>query len=86
MEEIEVPVWHKNGGMWVRRDCLEPEHPASYYNYIKNELGLDPEDYGYYCTQLSEEQAKLLSSIPNDALLREVRLRERAFGMEEMYG
>lgn len=86
MEEIQVPVWHKNGGMWIRRDCLDSTHPASYFNYIKNELGLDPEDYGYYCTQLTEEQTELLKSIPDDALFREVSLRERMFEQQEMYG
>ena len=46
-EEIEVPVWWAPGnGMMYRRDCLEPEHPESTYNWIKRELGVDPEDYG----------------------------------------
>jgi hypothetical protein len=86
MQEIQVPVWVKDGGMMINRQYLSPEHPDSYFNYIKNELGLDPEDYGYYCTQLSEEQKKLLRSIPDDALFRELRLRERIFEQQEMYG
>lgn len=84
--EIQVPVWYKNGGMWIRRDSLEPDHPESTFNYIKNVLNKNPEDYGYYCTQLTEEQQKLLSTIPTDALFRECRLREQAIMNLEMYG
>lgn len=84
--EIEVPVWYKNGGMWIRRECLEPEHPESTYNYIKNTLGLDPEDYGYYFHQLSEEQEKLLWTIPDEVLDREIRRRERKIYEEETFG
>lgn len=86
MKEIQVPVWVKDGGMLVNRAYLSPEHQDSYFNYIKNELGLDPEDYGYYCTQLTEEQTELLKSIPDDALFREISLRERMFEQQEMYG
>jgi len=47
-EEIQVPVWWKNGGILTRRDALDMEHPESTYNYIKNVLNLNPEDYGCY--------------------------------------
>lgn len=43
---IKVPVWWKspNGGM-LRRECLEPDHPGSTYQYILSQ-GLCPEDFG----------------------------------------
>jgi hypothetical protein len=46
--EIEIPVWWNNGGMLVRRDCLPIIHPEHTYNYIKDNLGLIPEDYGVF--------------------------------------
>jgi len=46
-ESIEVPVWWARGdGVSYKRDCLSPDHPENTYNYIKNTLGLIPEDYG----------------------------------------
>lgn len=45
-EEIEIPVWWRNGRMLYRRDCLPINHPEHTYNYIKDKLGLIPEDYG----------------------------------------
>lgn len=84
--EIKVPVWTSSGGMRVRRDSLEPEHPESTYNYIKNVLGKDPEDYGYYCHELSEEQKNILRTIPNEVLCREVRLREKSMETECNFG
>ena len=44
--EIEVPVWVRRGGMIIRRDTLEFDDPDHTYNYIKDALGLKPEDYG----------------------------------------
>ena len=81
MSEIEVPVWCKSGGMMIRRDALEPEHPDSTYSYIKN-MGLNPEDYGYYSGHVSEEQKVLLESIPNEVLWAEMRKRERLLEQE----
>lgn len=46
MDEIEVPVWCKKGMMFVRRDSLPGDDPDHTYNYIKDVLGLRPEDYG----------------------------------------
>ena len=47
-ETIDVPVWwSRGGGMMVRRDCLPFDHPEHTYNYIKDKLGLVPEDYGF---------------------------------------
>ena len=86
INSIEVPVWTSGPGMRVNRDYLEPEHPESYYNYIKNKLGKIPEDYGYYCHTLTEEQQELLSTIPDEVLHRELRRRELNFINEEMYG
>jgi hypothetical protein len=45
---IEIPVWWKCGGMIYNRDALPINHPENTYNYIKNVLGLIPEDYGVY--------------------------------------
>ena len=45
-KEVSVPVWAKVGVGIVRRSCLEADHPLSTYNYVKNELGLDPSEYG----------------------------------------
>jgi hypothetical protein len=77
MEEIEVPVWVRCGGMMLRREYLSVTHPDSTYNYIKNILGLSPEDYGYYSYTLTEEQSELLSSITLEALYDELERRER---------
>jgi urease alpha subunit len=85
-DEIQVPVWTSGLGIRVLRDSLHPEHPDSTYNYIKNVLGKNPEDYGYYCTHLTEQQKELLSSIPDDALFAECRRREQRIAAEEMYG
>lgn len=86
-DTIEVPAWYSNGGgMMVLRDSLEPSHPESTYSYIKNVLGLTPEDYGYHKCQLTEEQLALLSKIPDESLFAEVSRREKKFAAEEMYG
>jgi hypothetical protein len=45
-QEIEVPVWVKRGNMLVKREALDSDDPDHIYNYIKNELGVRPEDYG----------------------------------------
>jgi len=46
-EQIEVPVWYDTGGgMIQRRDCLSPDNPEHTYNYMKNVMGVTPEDYG----------------------------------------
>jgi len=46
-EQIEVPVWYDTGnGLIVRRDCLSIDNPDHTYNYMKNVLGVVPEDYG----------------------------------------
>ncbi len=46
-DELQVPVWwNPGGGMMYNRDCLPPDHPESTYGYIKNTLGLKPEDCG----------------------------------------
>ncbi|GAG14061.1 unnamed protein product, partial [marine sediment metagenome] len=47
---IEVPEWVRGSLMNVRRDALPSAHSQSYYKYIKNELGLEPEDYGIFFT------------------------------------
>ena len=86
MSDIEVPVWVRDGGMIVRRDALGIDHPESTYNYIKNVLGKTPEEYGYFSCELTEEQRKLLESIPNEAIWAEAERRERAVAAEEMYG
>ena len=46
-KEIKVP-WYKNGIMMANRSFLPPSHPESEYNYIKNVLGLPPEEYGVF--------------------------------------
>ena len=76
---LEVPVWVRDGGMLINREFLPAENPNSYYNYIKS-LGHDPEDYGYFLHELTDEQKELLSSIPTQALYRELDLRERYSG------
>jgi hypothetical protein len=46
-KEIEIPVWWNMGnGRSIRRDALPGDHPECTYNYIKNTLGLEPEEYG----------------------------------------
>ena len=46
-EQIEVPVWYDTGnGLIVRRDCLSIDNPEHTYNYMKNVMGVTPEDYG----------------------------------------
>ena len=85
-DEISVPVWYSNGSIMTRRDCLEPEHPESTYNYIKNVLCKIPEHYGYHACQLHEEQLRLLATIPDESIFAEARRREARFAAEEMYG
>ena len=47
-EEITVPVWWVPGnGMMYNRSALPTNHPESTYRYIKDQLGLVPEHYGY---------------------------------------
>lgn len=84
--EIEVPVWVRAGGMMVRRDALSPEHPESTYNYIKEELKLVPEDFGYHICNLTEEQKKFLARLPDESLYAEMRRRESIVAGEEMFG
>lgn len=45
-DSIQVPVWWKNGRTWLRRDALDEDHPEHTYNYIKRELGVEPEQFG----------------------------------------
>jgi hypothetical protein len=45
-DQIQVPVWAKATMGMVRRGSLDPDHPLSTYNYVKNELGLNPSDFG----------------------------------------
>jgi len=46
-EQIEVPVWFSNGsGISYRRDSLSIDNPEHTYNYMKNVMGVVPEDYG----------------------------------------
>jgi hypothetical protein len=46
-EEITIQLWwNSGGGMSVRRDCLDPDHPEHTYNYILREFGVRPEQYG----------------------------------------
>jgi len=52
--EIEIPVWWSHGGMMYRRDCLPIDHPEHTYNYIKDQLGLVPEEYGV-CHPIKEK-------------------------------
>lgn len=47
-ETIDVPVWVKKGNRLVNRSCLELDDPDHTYHYIKNALGLEPEDYGVF--------------------------------------
>lgn len=52
-ESIEVPVWWVSGGMMVRRDALEHDHPEQTYNYIKRTYGVAPEAYGIFAAPRS---------------------------------
>lgn len=46
-ESIDIPVWWEMGnGRSLRRDSLPSDHPECTYNYVKNVLRVDPEDYG----------------------------------------
>lgn len=45
-DEIEVPVWVKRGQMLLRCSALNGDDPDHPYNYIRNVLGVRPEDYG----------------------------------------
>jgi hypothetical protein len=56
-KSIDVPVWWDMGnGTSVRRDALPGNHPECTYNYIKNVLNLDPEDYGILHPVMGEYQ------------------------------
>lgn len=45
-ETIEISTYVKRGIMIVRRDALDGDDPDYPYNYVKDTLGLRPEDYG----------------------------------------
>lgn len=46
-ESIEVPEWWSPGnGVSYRRSGLSWNHPEHPYNYIKLQLGLEPEAFG----------------------------------------
>ena len=54
-ETILVPEWYRPGGdMMYKRGVLPPEHPGSIYNYIKKELKLAPENYGYFLSPINK--------------------------------
>ncbi len=55
-ENISIPEWWKpGGGMMYRRNCLPVDHPESDYNYVKNVLKLNPEDYGLTLNEVPSE-------------------------------
>ena len=78
---MDIRTWNAS-----YRGFLEPEHPHSYYNYIKNVLGKTPEDYGYHMPHLNKEQREILDSISTESLQAEIRRREKAEWGKEMYG
>lgn len=45
-ETIAIPKWVKRGSMMANRDTLSHNDPDHTYNYVKDTLGLRPEDYG----------------------------------------
>jgi hypothetical protein len=58
---LEIPVWYKAGGMMLRRDALDPDHPGSTFSYLQS-IGLNPRDYGVpgdrpYCMVGEEEDS-----------------------------
>lgn len=82
-ETIEIPAWWSNGGvMMFRRDCLPTSHPESEYNYIKNTLKKNPEDYGVY----SEKQRYIMDELKdktNEQLIQMVAdMRETILAMK----
>lgn len=43
---IKISTYVSKGSMLVLRDALHWDDPDHTYNYVKNVLGVDPEDYG----------------------------------------
>ena len=73
IDEIEIPVWYKNGTMLFNRDCLPFNHPESTYNFIKNKLNKIPENYGVfnptfikYKNKSREELISIISDLENE--------------------
>ena len=62
-ETLEIPEWVKGSLTSIRRDALPDCHPQSYYNYIKNELGLEPEDYGIFFTARNHHGDKIAKKV-----------------------
>jgi len=46
VKKIKISSYVKLGPMLVLREALEPNHPELPYNWIKNNIGVDPEDFG----------------------------------------
>jgi len=81
---IEVPEWVRGSFMNVRREALPSRHPQSYYNYIKNELGLEPEEYGIFFEARNHQGDKVATKI---GILRKIEKQETiGFFKHEKYG
>ena len=80
-DEIAIPVWVKRGMMNVRRDCLDHDDPDHTYNYIKNELGLVPEEYGYM-----HPLAKMYEGWSREALISEITALQNLIMLYEEQG
>lgn len=42
---IKAPVWYSNGFLMVFRKALDPDHPESIHNWIRKNLGIEPEPW-----------------------------------------
>lgn len=80
---IEIPVWWKPGnGHMYRRDCLPTSHPESDYNYVKNVLKKNPEDYGIYTDKQRYIMEELKHKTNEELMLMVADMRETILAYE----
>lgn len=51
---LQYDAWYRpGGGMMMRREYLDDDHPQNLYNHLKQN-GITPEDYGVYPSGIHE--------------------------------
>lgn len=68
-ETIDIPVWVKRGSMLIRRDALGADDPDQTYNYVKNTMGLRPENYGIYHPRDQEFLGKTREELIDEVIM-----------------
>ena len=45
VKSIKMPTWYHDGAKYIRRSAIEPNHPESQQNWIRKNLGIEPEPW-----------------------------------------